>query len=524
MPALDHPSEAMLSAVLNEALPPEQVERILAHVDNCAQCDRRQEQLEPAIAEYRRFRRRIEPQLPRPTRPWADIWAEMERMDRPTKLQVVATARPARKRSVLIPAWASAIAAGILIAALMLWPRGDSLLRAETLLRKASLAASHSTTRTKSRLRVRTRTTSYIRPAVLVNGSGPDGLDTVRSHFIAAHYDWSDPLNPDAFGNWRNSLANKIDRVAVTARETNGEPKEYTVDTSTPESGLREAALTVEAKNLLPVSGKFQFADSEWVEIAAVPDAPEAAVPPAPVPSVEPAPAPAPPVTARPRLSAAELAEREIEVRAAIDRTRADAGEPVGIETESGNVVVTIYNLAPQQEGQLRASLEGMDGVIVRSADRGPVSGQDTSPSGQAAAAAPFPAIDTSEAILSRAHLVEQLATRFPPEVEATLSADGHATLHAMRARHLAALSRDIDTLSAQLAGTRPLSSYPDAPVQDAASPPTPAALTKAAAAVHRLVTAVYAGGAGPADAASIWPELAAGLSKLRYLAGQQSQ
>ncbi len=39
MPALEHPSEAKLAAVLNEAMPPGEVERILEHLDDCKLCE-----------------------------------------------------------------------------------------------------------------------------------------------------------------------------------------------------------------------------------------------------------------------------------------------------------------------------------------------------------------------------------------------------------------------------------------------------------------------------------------------------
>ena len=316
MPALEHPSETTLAAVLNEVMPPDEVERILEHLDDCQWCERRLEELEPAISEYRRFRQRIAPQLPQPSRPWPDIWVGMQRVDRqPSKLwQIAAPRGPVRARGgrVLRPAWMSAVAAGILICGLILWPRGDSLLRAETLLQKASSAVSHSPSRTRLHLRVKTRTASFIRPAVLRNGSGPDGLDAVRSRFEAAHYDWSDPLNPAAFGDWRNGLRAKVDKVAVTGRDQTGAPKEYTIDTATPEGALREAALTVEANDMLPVSGTFKFADSEWVEIATVPDVPVNPAPPASLPSLPSASAPT--VVNRPALSETELAERELEV------------------------------------------------------------------------------------------------------------------------------------------------------------------------------------------------------------------
>ncbi len=296
------------------------------------------------------------------------------------------------------------------------------------------------------------------------------------------------------------------------------EGKEYTLDTSTTDGALREAALTIDAKDMLPVSGRFEFADSEWVEIATVPETVEApvatAVPPAnlPVPvAVE------PPVVTRPALSAIELAERELEVRAAIDRLNGGAGQPIGIETESGNIVVTVYNLAPQQEGQLRAGLGSMEGVIIRSADRGSDSGPDAFPACQAPGAAPFPAIDTSEAIVVAGAPVEQLAARFRPEMEAKLTDNGRVSCTRCGAppgrdeagyRHAdVAIGRH----SAVVGTRRPLARIPKGP------PSFGGALTEAARSVHRLVTSVYAGRVRWMRHPS-WPELAAKFARLRRL------
>ncbi len=520
MPALEHPSEAMLAAVLNEVMPPERVEQILEHLDDCERCERRLEELEPGIAEYRQFRQRILPQLPQPLHPWADLGAGMDRVDRkPSKIHPISGQRsktPREKR--LWPAWMSAVAAGMLIAGLMLWPRGDGLLRAETLLRRASNATAKAPSRAHLKLRVKTRTASFVRPAVMAGGA--DASASVRSRFEAAHYDWNDPLNPAAFEQWRNALHNKVDRVAVN--EGAG-PKEYTIHTTTQEGGLREAALTLEANEMLPVSGRFEFEDAEWVEIATIPETPSTAplaevAPTIPVAPMQPA------AAARPIPGEAELGERELNVRSAIDRLHGAVGQPVGIEVESGNIVVTVYNMAPQQEGQLRAGLRDMEGVVVRTAERGPDSGPETPPASQAALAAPFPAIDTSEAIVSRAHLLNQLATRFTPELQAKLNATARGTLDEMRMRHLAAINKDIETLAAELSNTRPLSIAKAPRDAGGTSPPSFAAMTRSATAVHRLVTSVYAGGTTQVDAASAWPELSNELSRLRILARHLSE
>src|SRR5262249_37648957 len=150
--------------------------------------------------QYRRFVELVDSHLPAPPRAWADLSIEMERLD---------GAKTYRVR----PIWMSAVAAAVLLAVLIL-PHPGSVARAETLLTRAKAAADRIPSRKRSRLRVGTRHASFERPAV-----GADvvaGNEPLRAQFLAARYDWNDPLSAAAFRGWREQLRQRSDHVSET--------------------------------------------------------------------------------------------------------------------------------------------------------------------------------------------------------------------------------------------------------------------------------------------------------------------
>jgi hypothetical protein len=325
-------------------------------------------------------------------------------------------------------------------------------------------------------------------------------MDAIRAQFAAAHYDWSDPLSAGAYANWRA----KIGHRTVEVSEDRGQS---TIRTVADGGGIAEASLTLDASDLSPVSARFVFSPQDWVEIAKAPDAPVEVRPLASAPADAPVTQPASSVEP-------SVAERELMTRLAIDRLGAGAGEPIDVDVEpDGRIVVTPYRLGELRESQLRANLQGVERVTVRSPEAS--ERQEEAPASLAGA---DPAIDASNAIASRAHLLSQLAERFPPVTEAELSPAARKDLREMRVRHARALEGDIDTLARVLAQNRPLrlsaSELPD-------GDPVPKALLESAVAVNRMVTSLYAEKAGEGSA---WPRLGEELARLRYLAHQYSQ
>ncbi|HEV8038539.1 MAG TPA: zf-HC2 domain-containing protein [Bryobacteraceae bacterium] len=520
MPAIEHPDahpdDELLNSVLNRQLPQPELERILAHLDVCPRCDRRLDELNPELRQYRIHCSAIEKRLE--AHVWPDIQTAMERFDSQAASRVESRARkpvarvftrPAqvlmRPAQILMrPAWFGALAAAALICALLIWPRWfHSELRAEVLLEKARKASA--TPSARARLRVTTSKGSFLRPAVWHGVANKSGVEV---EFASAHYDWSDPLNAVSYADWRNRTKHN-DTVIVERNQVTGQPERYAVQTVADDSTLRQAALTLDAPTLSASSARFVFADREWVEVTRIPDAPEEVAPVSPVTAVVPS------VGAS---AAAELPviEREFRVRAAIDQLQAPAGTPVRVDVQpGGEILVTAYHLSAEQQRNLEASLAGIAGVTIRQA------GQDAD--GQPALVAPEPPVPTdsilnaSESILSRASLLSQLADRFPLDKEAELSLPERKTLWEMRARHAQQMGRDIETLGRLLAGSRPVGAGKLAgEISTADANFSVAAMVQAAGNVDHLVTALYAGGDAGVDPVSGWPQLTAELNQLR--------
>ena len=495
MPEIEHPTEELLSALFEEQLPAAEVEHLLAHLDSCRICEQRIGLIEPALARYQRCRELIGLRLPKPPRPWGNILAEMQKVERARR----AVPRLEEKRGRLRPAWVGVLAAAILVGAILFLPQRGSELRADTLLLKARGASQRRTP--NSRLRVRTPRSSFLRPAVL-SGTTPEvqEMGAIGSRFAAAHYNWSDPLSASAYANWRAQIVHRT----VEVSEHDGQS---TIRTVASGGAIAEASLTLDATNLSPVNARFVFSAEDWVEIAAAPDAPAELRPLASAPGDA--------VVTQPE-SAVErsIPEREVLTRLAVDRLGAAAGEPIDVNVEpDGRIVVTPYRVGKQREIQLRASLQGIERVTLRSPEAS--ERQEEFPASLAGA---DPAIDASNAIASRAHLLSQFAERFPAETEAGLTPASRRDLRDMRVRQARALEGDIDALVRVLAQARPLrlsaSELPD-------GNPVPKALLESAVAVNRMVASLYA--EKPADASG-WQRLGDELARLRDLARRYSQ
>src|SRR5260370_12081717 len=136
---------------------------------------------------------------------------------------------------------------------------------ASELLRKAVVAAE---TRVEKphRLQIRTRDHRLTRPSgtdrkIASTSADADALNSVQALFVAANYDWNNPLSAKSFEAWRNQLRDKQDQVT--------EDREfYQVRTDSGSGELTEATLKLRTQDLRPVGGRFEFRDREWVEIS----------------------------------------------------------------------------------------------------------------------------------------------------------------------------------------------------------------------------------------------------------------
>lgn len=483
---LSHPSDELLAAFGDPSLGVEAQERLALHLDSCPDCRTRQEQLEPVFVEYRRCLEAVHAQIQRPRQQNAVLAFPLPS----------STPAAPRRSGFGWLAWAGSFAASALAGFLLFsWNGRASERQADGLLAQASVAPPPGGSR---QLRIRTQAASFLRPALFNSEATEESAAAqVRMRFEQANYDWRDPLSAQTYSAWRGSLKHKTSKVLSNA------PRRQ-IETSTGEGTLRNASLTFDEK-LAPVSGLFQFADQEWVEITAVTEPP-----PKHIVDVVAIPEPAPSGTAatgnRPRQP---FAERELDVRLAIDALHAGASEPIEVSTGSGDILVTTYHLTAEQEARLGASLKPIDGVTLRALNEN----SGIQPDGASDATGLL--LRNSQDVSFEAHLLSTLGARFPPAVEASLTGASKAKLEGMRQRHLRELTRDVATLQQKLTEANPeFHLTPQAPVSGAA-PDAVDRLASTASALDRMIIQLSATDASKPERASILPQIAQELAQL---------
>jgi hypothetical protein len=496
---MKHLTECQLTSVFEDTLPAEQEERILLHLAKCEACERR---AEPAMERYRALRRDAAKTVPRPPHPWRDIQMEMDRADAILPLLTHSESRKPR------PAWTGLVAGAVLGSVLLLWPRPDAHLRAETLLPQIEASISRGPSRARQGLRIRTSTATFVRPALL---DAADRSDRHwRERFREAHYDWDDPMSPHAFSEWRNSVKHKSDRVLVSPVSSTA-PKQFTIQTTTQENLLEDASLTVDAVSLLPVRARFVFAGEDWIEISVIPSLPpeaEMAVLPGRTLPKSAGDSEAHGALPQPGI---DRSSTELAVWLMADRLGDSTSEPIRMDIRGGKrISVTPYSLNAGQLQQLSEGLQGIPGVDLHTPE----------PSRIAPEAPPErdPAINLSETIFSRAHLLADLAEHFPEAIEMELSLSARTELWQLRSRHASQLGREIQSLQARLKkpGFEPATDgLSEVPV----SASLIERLVQEAGRVNRSVTITSAGRAASPEAALALPRLADEIARLKELA-----
>jgi hypothetical protein len=497
---MKHLTECQLNSVHQDA--PELEERILLHLAKCDSCERG---TEPAIDRYRAYRREATRLVPRPPHPWRDIWMEMDRAD--AILSRATRSESARRPR---PVWSGLAAGAVLGGVLLLWPRPDARLRAETLLPQIEASVSRSPSRARQGLRVRTPAATFLRPALL--GVSDRSSPNWRERFRAARYDWNDPLSPRAFSEWRNSLKRKSDRVLIRPASSST-PKELTIQTTAQESLLQEASLTVDAASLLPIRAKFVFAPEDWIEISVIPNfLPEAEMAASHAPAVPKSADASEASGVIPQPPANDShASTELAVWLIADRLSDPTGEPIRMDIRDGNrISVTPYSLNAGQLQQLSVSLQGIPGVDLHIPN-----------SSQSAPEAPperDPAINLSETIFSRAHLLADLAEHFPEAVEMKLSPSARIELWQLRSHHASRLEQEIEALEVRLKNPGPANNRMN-------EAPTATSLIQKlvleAGKVNRSVIITSAARTGDPEAGPAWQKLADEIARLKELADE---
>jgi hypothetical protein len=535
---LRHPEEEELLRLADGELPPRRAAEVRAHLEACWQCRAAMEEMQSLVGECVRYRRHVLVGcMPPPPAPWADIERGFDAIDAQREPLRTRVARwlglPFRGAA----RWAPVAVALALTGVLLYELRETPSVQAAALLRKA-VAAEESHPRTARRVRIRTAKRQVTRVLGAQSKAIPVSDDdrSIEALFLAAHYDWNDPLSARSYQAWRDQAASPRDEVAA------GDDI-YRIKTSTDSGELASATLTLRTRDLQPLESRLEFRNREWVEIEELPA--EAAPAPQPVAAVPAAP-PSEPARATEPAPFSVTAAHELQVVAALHQLGADLGDPVEVSRSGGRVVVSGVGIAPERQQQIASALGRMPGVDVRFSE--PAAAQAAQPAAEMPAApvagSGFPSriekqlggrpqfdrlatrlLDTSETIMARAYAMRRLARQFPREVEAQLSTADRAVLSKLNQEHAAVLSDEaagLDRLVSQILislGASAGSARPGVPVpaswQDANEE-----LFRTARSVETGMAQILGVAAGEPPSAQLPAELLSGVARLRAQAG----
>ena len=536
-----HPENEQLLRYADGELPARTAGKIRSHVGACWQCRVELEELEETISECVRYRKNIlQPFLPSPPAPWFDIYEGFAKIDASSEPDFFQRL----KRALQVPAlgvkgWAAAAVALMLVVGLLYRFGEAPAVEASELLQKAVAAASAQPAKPRV-IQIRTRQHRVTRLA----GSkvATAGTDELRSLFLAAKFDWDDPLSARSYQAWRNQLRDKKDEVT---REHDA----YRVQTSTASNEPMTATLTLSTPDLRPVEERLEFRNREWVEITEV--GPETIAPPtavtgkeppnaAPNPSLNPSTNP----SSLPGFAPSATIGDELHVVAALHQVGADLGDPIEVTRGGGNVLVTGIGIAPQRQQEIHDVLASNPRVIVRFTDAAAPSVQpekaapaETSAGGDlrqlqarmaehAGGRVRFDqlasqVLDASESMMSRAYALRRLAERFPIETESQLTAPDQQLLRSMRQEHTAAfkqqiaeIDRTVRPILLSVQGANP--GTPETLPRSGAWQPATEDLFQSARHVEKLVAVMFGAAQGESSDAQLPSQLLSSLAELR--------
>jgi hypothetical protein len=468
---LKHPEDEQLLRYADGELPARVAAEIRSHLEVCWQCRTDLQELQTVIGECVKYRKDVmQPNLPAPPAPWGDLYRRFDEMDASAERRSVIDrviqilgfpVRHARR-------WAPAALALAVILAIVYQYGFTPGVEAAELLRKAS-AAADSAPRKARPLQIRTRTQRFVRPpradrqlAANVNEEA-----SVAALFQSAHYSWEDPLSAKSYQAWRDRLSDKRDHVAKLQDSQSPEVTGYRVETNTRSSELTQATLTLSVPDLVPVEGRFEFRNHDWVEIIEVPEGPEQPAPTAAAKNERPPAAPgnSPSSAHLAQARASSTVGDELHILDALHELGADLGDPIEVKRAGGEILVTGVGIPVVRQRQIQDALGSKPNVVLRFSDAAapPLQPEDTglSDTVRSAEEAGLRAkiedqlggrryveqltrqiLEMSELMMSRAYALRRLAEQMPPGVEAELSVQDRQLLLNLHHDHASALTR----------------------------------------------------------------------------------
>jgi len=538
-----HPEEEAMLKYADGELSGRDSGEIRSHLESCWECRAAFEELQNTVSQCVSYRKNVlQRHLPPPPTPWTDIYRRFAEID----AEVAPPGFLDRVEQVLRwPVHNAKKWAPVAIALMIVWGLYSRFhttpsVQAAALLRKAVLAADTRVEKPR-RLQIRTKDHRLTRLAgpdrKLASASADaDALNSVQALFVAANYDWNNPLSAKSYETWRSQLRDKQDQVTED-RES------YRVRTDSGSSELAEATLKLRTRDLRPVEGRFEFRNREWVEITELADdtaAPaEIAAQSRPMSGQAHATPEATPDSAVPSsASGFATAGDELRAMAALHQVGADLGDPVEVSRTASEVVVSGVGIDPARQREIQNALNAQPHVIVRFSESAQSSARpsrastDTAPSAdaqqlqnriaaQVGGRANFEqlasqVLDLSEPMMSRAYALRRLAELFPPDVEAQLSSQDRQLLRHLQQEHTAALRQQAAELNRMLKPVLPSAGGTHGGVLTGAWQPATEDLFQTARRLEKLLAVMFAAAPGESADDQVPAQLLSNLTQLR--------
>ena len=466
-----HPEDEQLLRYADGELPARVAAEVRSHLEVCWQCRTDLQELQTVIGECVKYRKEVmQPNLPGPPVPWGDLYGRFEEIDASAERRSVSNrviqllGFPVRHARRWVPA---ALAFAVILALVYQYSFTPGVEAAE-LLRKASAAADLAPRKAR-RLQIRTRTRRFIRPSRVEQrlAADVDEQASVAALFQAAHYSWEDPLSARSYQVWRDRLSERRDQVATLRDAQSTKVNGYRIETSTRSSELTQATLTLSVPDLLPVEGRFEFRNHDWVEITQVVGGPEQPAEAAATNERHAAAAPAPAGLPQPMTEAkpASSAGDELHILDALHELGADLGDPIEVKRAGGEILVTAVGIPVERQRQIQDALGSKPNVVLRFSEAAPPSLQPEDTRLSETTAGKKEAglrtkmedqlggrryveqltrqiLEMSELMMSRAYALRRLADQMPPGVETELSVQDRQLLLSLHHDHMSALTR----------------------------------------------------------------------------------
>ncbi len=545
---MPHPEEEQLLRYSDGELPGRTMVRVRSHLEACWQCRTNLEELEKTVGACVRYRTTVlQKHLPDPPAPWMDIYVRFAQidatLDQPTWTDRLGQmlAWPLHN----VKKWAPVGVALMIVWVLVYRYRLTPSVQAAELLHRAILAAdTHPAKPHKIQIRTKAHRVTRLagsEQAMASNVSDRETLNSLKTLFHQANYNWDDPLNARSYSSWRNQLATKQDRVTE-------DRDSYRIQTNTESGDLMEATLQLRSRDLEPMEGRFEFRNREWVEITTVPEEVEpstsAVAGNGTVPEMHSRPIEATPNGVPPTAPALPAtAGDELHVLAALHQVGADLGDPVEVSRSVGEILVSGVGIPTQRQEEIQQAVRSLPHVVVRFAESEPA-GPPTQPAAPDNTASPdirllqariaeqmggrahfeqlaAQVLDMSEPLMARAYALRRLVDRFPVQVEAQLGSRDLETLRQLQREHTAALRQQTMELEQALkpvlsSAGGPARGAPPAALSADAWQPATEDLFQSARRVEKLLAVMF--GASPSDSAEeqLPGQLQSSLAQLR--------